>query len=103
LLARRSVSSQALSGSGTDEADLVLAQPGGVPFFAPVRTTVGPASARAAVAPFADAPDEDAVALCLSGGGWRALAFHAGAVAALGRTGRLAQVTHVTGVSAGAP
>lgn len=46
--------------------------------------------------------DASRVGLCLSGGGYRAMLFHVGALRALAVRGRLAGVTDLSGVSAGA-
>lgn len=44
---------------------------------------------------------EDTVALCLSGGGYRAMLFHAGALLRLGETGWLSRLDRVSSVSGG--
>jgi NTE family protein len=44
---------------------------------------------------------EDGVALCLSGGGYRAMLFHAGALLRLAEAGRLGSLTRVSSVSGG--
>lgn len=57
----------------------------------------------------ADAPElalnepatSDAVGLCLSGGGYRAMLFHVGGLRRLNETGRLAEVDRVASVSGG--
>ncbi|HWH13966.1 MAG TPA: patatin-like phospholipase family protein [Miltoncostaeaceae bacterium] len=49
----------------------------------------------------ADAPDET-VGLCLSGGGYRAMLFHAGALLRLNELGLLSRVDRVSAVSGGA-
>lgn len=43
----------------------------------------------------------DASALCLSGGGYRAMLFHAGALVRLGETGRLGDLDRISSVSGG--
>lgn len=51
-----------------------------------------------------DAPDkkpEEGIALCLSGGGYRAMLFHAGAVLHLHETGILSEVKRISSVSGG--
>ena len=67
----------------------------------PAETT---GSLEAAASPlYGDEPDklEPGVALCLSGGGYRAMLFHAGAVWRLNELGYLAQLKRVSSVSGG--
>src|SRR5439155_73854 len=65
----------------------------------------GPADARAPVSFIpSDAPDqglEDGVALCLSGGGYRAMLFHLGALWRINELGLLPRLARISSVSAG--
>src|SRR6185436_143369 len=49
----------------------------------------------------ADRPPQPGIALCLSGGGYRAMLFHAGALLRLAEAGVLGQVQRVSSVSGG--
>ena len=49
----------------------------------------------------ADRPPEDGIALCLSGGGYRAMLFHAGALWRLNEVGLLSELDRVSSVSGG--
>src|SRR5205085_2854819 len=66
------------------------AKPG---FVSPVRRIPGDEAV--------DHPDEDEVALCLSGGGYRAMLYHVGALWRLNELGLLPTLTRVSSVSGG--
>src|SRR6266704_6736996 len=65
----------------------------------------GPADARAPVAFIpSDTPErgpEDGVALCLSGGGYRAMLFHLGALWRVNELGYLPRLSRISSVSGG--
>jgi NTE family protein len=65
----------------------------------------GPADARAPVTFIpSDTPGqgpEDGVALCLSGGGYRAMLFHVGALWRINELGLLPRLARISSVSAG--
>src|SRR5437667_12269541 len=65
----------------------------------------GPADARAPVAFIpSDTPErgpEDGVALCLSGGGYRAMLFHLGALWRINELGYLQKLDRISSVSGG--
>ena len=64
---------------------------GRLPAGSPVRAIPGEA----------DRPPEDGIALCLSGGGYRAMLFHAGALWRLNEVGLLSELDRVSSVSGG--
>src|SRR5213083_2024169 len=65
----------------------------------------GPADARAPVAFIpSDTPErgpQDGIALCLSGGGYRAMLFHLGALIRLNEIGLLQKCSRISSVSGG--
>jgi NTE family protein len=76
--------------AGADDADAVGQNP-------------PPADDGAAVDVFdlGDTPPRGGIGLCLSGGGYRAMLFHLGALRRLNESGRLATLTRVSSVSGG--
>lgn len=73
-----------------------------IPVSTPIATTTRDEAADPSVvaAPDQELP-EPGIALCLSGGGSRAMLFHGGAILRLAETGLLGQLSLVSGVSGG--
>ncbi|HZV75267.1 MAG TPA: patatin-like phospholipase family protein [Conexibacter sp.] len=79
---------------------MTVEQPAGQP-VPPRETPDDLVVSRAAVQAAAEHPPAPGIALCLSGGGYRAMLFHAGALLRLAEAGLLAQVARFSSVSGG--